>query len=210
MRKITPLIVAVGLLFTACTTTSNPQSEDQSKGLTFIHLNDIYRVGAVEDGKRGGLSRVITVVRDLQAQGRDVHVLHGGDFLYPSLESNLWDGLQMVDAMNFVDAVVPLYVTAGNHEFDRRGPRQLVDAIKASEFDWLGDNYEFKTGDEVADGALHSAFTIEHDGKTIGVFALTLHAHDGGNDRDYLAIDRDYKAVAERTIVELENRRTSR
>jgi 2',3'-cyclic-nucleotide 2'-phosphodiesterase (5'-nucleotidase family) len=53
---------------------------------------------------------------------------------------------------------------------------------------------------------LHSAFTIEHDGKTIGVFALTLHAHDGGNDRDYLAIDRDYKAVAERTIVELENR----
>jgi hypothetical protein len=67
MRKITPLIVAVGLLFTACTTTSNPQSEDQSKGLTFIHLNDIYRVGAVEDGQRGGLSRVITVVRDLQA-----------------------------------------------------------------------------------------------------------------------------------------------
>ncbi len=206
MSKITPLLVAVGLLFAACAATSNQQSEELSSGLTFIHLNDIYRVGAVEDGKRGSLSRVVTLIRELQAQGRDVHVLHGGDFLYPSLESNLWDGLQMVDAMNFVNAVAPLHVTAGNHEFDRRGSRQLVDAIKASEFDWLGDNYVFKTGDEVADTALQSAFTLEHDGRTIGFFSLTLHAYDGGNDREYLEIDRDYKAVAEKTIIEFENR----
>ena len=214
MKKFTPLIVAVGLLFSACTETSNQQPQEQipaqneapSNGLTFIHLNDTYRVGAVEDGKRGGFSRVVTLVRELQAAGRDVRVLHGGDFLYPSLESNLWDGLQMVDAMNFVNAIAPMYVTSGNHEFDRRGPSQLVAAIKASEFDWLGDNYTFKTGDEVADNALQAAFTFEHAGKTIGVFSLTLHAYDGGNERDYLEIDRDYKAVAERTIVELENR----
>lgn len=206
MRKITLLIVAVGLLFSACAATSNEELQEQSNGLTFIHLNDIYRVGAVEDGNRGGLSRVVTLVRQLQEQGRDVFVLHGGDFLYPSLESNLWDGLQMVDAMNFINAVAPLYVTSGNHEFDRRGPRQLVDAINASDFTWLGDNYVFKTGDEIADSALQSAFAFEHDGKTIGFFALTLHAYDGGNDREYLEIDREYKAAAERTIVELENR----
>ena len=150
MNKITLLIVAVGLLFSACAATSSEQPEERSNGLTFIHLNDIYRVGAVEDGKRGGFSRVVTIVRELQAHGRNVHVLHGGDFLYPSLESNLWDGLQMVDAMNFVDAVAPMHVTSGNHEFDRRGPRQLVAAIQASEFDWLGDNYVLETGDEVA------------------------------------------------------------
>ena len=113
-------------------------------------------------------------------------VLHGGDFLYPSLESNLWDGQQMVEAMNFVNAVAPMYVTSGNHEFDRRGSRQLVAAIEASEFDWLGDNYVLQTGDNVADQALQSAFTFEHDGKTIGVFSLTLHAYDGGNARDYV------------------------
>ena len=202
MNKFTTLIAAVGLLFSACASTSN----EQSTGLTFIHLNDTYRVGAVEDGKRGGFSRAVTLVRELQAQGRDVRVLHGGDFLYPSLESNLWDGQQMVEAMNFVNAIAPMYVTSGNHEFDRRGSRQLVAAIEASEFDWLGDNYVFKTGDEVADQALQSAFTFEHDGKTVGVFSLTLHAYDGGNARDYVQIDRDYKAVAERTIVELENR----
>lgn len=206
MKKITLLIAAVGLILSACAATSNQPSEELSNGLTFIHLNDTYRVGAVEDGKRGGFSRAVTLVRELQAQGRDVRVLHGGDFLYPSLESNLWDGQQMVEAMNFVNAVAPLYVTSGNHEFDRRGPRQLVAAIKASEFEWLGDNYVFNTGDDVADDALQSAFTFEHDDKTIGVFSLTLHAHDGGNSRDYLEVDPDYTAAAKRTIVELENR----
>lgn len=201
MNKFTWLIAVAGLLFSACAETST----EQPTGLTFIHLNDIYRVGAVEDGKRGGLSRVVTIIRELQAQGRDVRVLHGGDFLYPSLESNIWDGMQMVEVMNFVDAVAPMYVVAGNHEFDRRGSRQLVDAVNASDFDWVGDNYVFVTGDEAADQALRPAFTFEHDGRTIGVFALTLHAQDGGNARDYVPIDRDYKAVAERTIVELEN-----
>ena len=110
MTKFTTLIVAAGLLFSACAATSN----EQSKGLTFIHLNDTYRVGAVEDGKRGGFSRAVTLMRELQAQGRDVRVLHGGDFLYPSLESNLWDGQQMIEAMNFVNAIAPMYVTPGN------------------------------------------------------------------------------------------------
>ena len=202
MKKIITVLALAALSLSACATASRTQSS----GLTFVHLNDTYRVGAVEDGKRGGFSRVVTLVRELQAEGRDVRVLHGGDFLYPSLESNLWDGRQMVEAMNFVDAVAPMYVTAGNHEFDRRGSRQLVAAIKASEFDWLGDNYVFTTGDDVADRALQSAFTFEHDGQTIGVFSLTLHADDGGNARDYVQIDRDYKAVAEKTIVELESR----
>jgi 5'-nucleotidase len=206
MSKFTTLIAAVGLLFSACAATSNEPSAQLSNTLTFIHLNDTYRVGAVEDGKRGGFSRVVTLVRELQAEGRDVRVLHGGDFLYPSLESNLWDGQQMVEAMNFVNAIAPMYVTSGNHEFDRRGSRQLVAAIKASEFNWLGDNYVFMTGDDVADRALQPAFTFEHDGKTIGIFSLTLHALDGGNARDYVQIDHDYLAVAERTIVELENR----
>jgi 5'-nucleotidase len=135
-----------------------------------------------------------------------VHILHGGDFLYPSLESQLWDGLQMVDAMNFIDAVAPLHITSGNHEFDRRGPEQLAAAINASEFDWLGDNYVFKTGDPQADAALKSGFTFSHGDKTVGVFALTLHGDDGGNYRDYIDIDKEYEDVAERAILALEQR----
>ena len=202
MKKITTLLAVTALLLAACATAP----ATRSSGLTFLHLNDTYRVGAVEDGTAGGFSRVVTLVRELQSQGRDVRILHGGDFLYPSLESQLWDGLQMVDAMNFMDAVAPLYTTAGNHEFDRRGAEQLVAAVNASEFDWLGDNFRFRTGDANADAALRSGFTFEHGDKTVGVFSLTLHGDDGGNVRDYVEIDPDYKAVAEQAINSLEER----
>ena len=202
MNKITTLLAVAALSLTACATAP----ATQSSGLTFLHLNDTYRVGAVEDGTAGGFSRVVTLARALQAQGRDVRILHGGDFLYPSLESQLWNGLQMVDAMNFMNNVAPLYTTSGNHEFDRRGPEQLVAALHASEFAWLGDNYTFKTGDAAADDALHSGFTFQHGDKTVGVFSVTLHGEDGGNTRDYVDIDRDYKAAAEKAIAALDAR----
>jgi 5'-nucleotidase len=196
MKRYSPLLVGLALLLSACTTT--PQTG--TPGLTFVHLNDTYRVGAVEDGNAGGFSRVVTLVRELQGEGRDVRILHGGDFLYPSLESQLWDGLQIVDAFNFMDAVAPMYVVSGNHEFDRRGPDQLIAAVRASQFDWLGDNYTFKTGVADVDNALKSAFMFEAGDKTIGVFSLTLNPVDGGNERDYLENNADYSAVAEKTM----------
>ena len=196
-------IILISLLVVACTTTA---PRHQEGGITFIHLNDTYRVGAVEDGKRGGFSRVVTLLRELQAEGREVRLLHGGDFLYPSLESQLWDGLQVVDAMNFMNAIAPLYATSGNHEFDRRGPEQLRDALYASEFVWVGDNFRFETGDAAADVMLKPAFTFTAGDKTVGVFSLTLHVDDGGNARSYLEIDPDYEAVARRTIEALEER----
>jgi 5'-nucleotidase len=173
-------------------------------GLSFIHLNDTYRVGAVEDGKRGGFGRVVTVIRELQADGREVRILHGGDFLYPSLESQIWNGLQMVEAMNYLDDLAPMVVALGNHELDRRTPEHLVNALNASRFDWVSDNVSLQTGDIEVDAALQTAFTFEAAGRTIGVFSVTLHADDGGNDRDYAPVDGDYLANAGRVIAALE------
>ena len=201
---ITLFLVPVILHFSACAVTPESTAVD-SAGLTFIHLNDTYRVGAVEDGASGGFGRVVTVIRKLQAQGREVRVLHGGDLLYPSLESQLWNGLQMVEALNFIDALAPVYFVAGNHEFDRRTPEHLVNALRESRFDWLGDNYRFDTGDAAANATLQSRFTFDHDGKTIGIFSLTSHVDDGGNDRDYVPVDRDYLGVAERVIEDFES-----
>lgn len=196
-------LVPVILFVAACAATPESTAEEPAQ-LSFIHLNDTYRVGAVEDGKRGGFGRVVTVVRELQAQGKGVRILHGGDFLYPSLESQLWNGLQMVDAMNYLDDIAPMYVTLGNHEFDRRTPESLINAVRASDFDWISDNVRFETGDSAVDQALQSAFVFEAAGKTIGVFSVTLHADDGGNDRDYAPVDPDYKATVERVIRVLE------
>ncbi|MEJ2171197.1 MAG: 5'-nucleotidase C-terminal domain-containing protein [Woeseiaceae bacterium] len=191
------------LILAACATVPAPASRD-SEGLTFIHLNDTYRVGTVEEGSKGGLGRVVTVIRELQRQGRDIRVLHGGDFLYPSLESQIWDGQQMIEAFNHIDAVAPMYLVAGNHESDRRTPEQLVNAVRASHFDWLGDNYRFATGQADVDAALKRKFTYQHGDKTVGVFALTLHPADDGNDRTYLPVDRDYIGIAKRIIDEFE------
>lgn len=193
------------MLLAACAAT--PQSTASlSGGLTFIHLNDTYRVADVEDGTRGGFARAITIIRQAQNEGRDVRVLHGGDLLSPSLESQVWFGGQMVTALNFIDAIAPVYFVAGNHEFDLRN-RDLaffINAIRSSKFDWLGDNYTLKTGDAVADRALQSVFTIEYGDKRIGFFAVTLHPLDGGTTRSYVTYDRDYVGVAERVIRQLE------
>jgi 2',3'-cyclic-nucleotide 2'-phosphodiesterase (5'-nucleotidase family) len=202
MKKFTLLVCGLSLFISGCAIAPTPDTT----GLTFVHLNDTYRVGAVEDGNAGGFSRVVTVVRELQANGRDVRILHGGDFLYPSLESQLWNGLQMVDALNFMDAIAPIYAVSGNHEFDRRGPEQLIAAVQASNFDWLGDNYVFKTGNTQVDGALKPAFTFQSGDKTVGVFSLTLNSADGGNERDYLKNNADYMGVAEKTIEVLDKK----
>jgi 5'-nucleotidase len=199
MKSLSILLISLSLV--ACTTVAPRQQEG---GITFVHLNDTYRVGTVEDGKAGGFSRVVTLVRQLRAEGRDVRILHGGDFLYPSLESQLWDGLQMVEAFNYLDDLAPLYAVAGNHEFDPGKPDRLIDAVRASRFDWLGDNYRFKTGAADVDTALRRAFTFDAGGKTVGVFSLLLTPADGGNQRGYLEYDADYVAVAEQTIEKLE------
>jgi 2',3'-cyclic-nucleotide 2'-phosphodiesterase (5'-nucleotidase family) len=198
------IILALLCIYLAACAAAAP-SDSGTSSLTFVHLNDTYRVGAVEDGNAGGFGRVVSVIRELQAAGKDVRILHGGDFLYPSLESQLWNGEQMVDAFNFMDALAPMYVVAGNHEFDRRTPEHLINAIAVSEFDWLGDNYQFDTGSSEADAALQNSFTIKHGDKTIGIFSLTAHPDHGGNDRDYVSIKSDYLGIAETVIEHFES-----
>ena len=201
---ILKFLIPALLIVTACAATPESTADEPAQ-LSFIHLNDTYRVGAVEDGKRGGFGRVVTVIRELQAQGREVRILHGGDFMYPSLESQIWNGLQMVDAMNYLDDLAPMFVTLGNHELDRRTPEHLVNAVKASRFDWVSDNIRFKTGDAEVDAALHSAFTFVAAGKTFGIFSVTLHSDDSyGNERAYAPVDGNYKMTAERVIKVLE------
>ena len=47
------LLVSVAVL-AACAGVRTPDPE--SGGITFVHLNDTYRVGTVEDGNAGGFS----------------------------------------------------------------------------------------------------------------------------------------------------------
>ncbi len=193
--RIGIIIILLSVFGTACA--------EEHREFTFVHLNDTYRIGAVEDGTSGGFGRVATLVRELSANGEEVRLTHGGDFLYPSLESQIWDGEQMIDAFNFLDALAPMIVVGGNHEFDKRTPEVLKEAVRQSTFDWVGGNYEFQTGDADVDSTLLPVMFVESNGAKLGFFGLTLHDADGGNARSYVPIDRNYLESAKASIQRL-------
>lgn len=193
------------VIVAACAAQPVNSSVPNSPTLSIVHLNDTYRVGDVEEGRRGGFGRVATLVRRLQAEGNIVRITHGGDFLYPSLESQLWNGEQMVEALNFLNSLAPVYLVPGNHEFDRRTPAAVISAVQGSEFTWLGDNLSLHTGNADVDSRIEDSFMFSVGDRQIGVFALTLHTRDGGNDRDYAQVKGEYLDVAETTIQALEH-----
>jgi 5'-nucleotidase len=206
MTPLRQILTVAILLLTACAATGQDPGKVSPDGvLTFIHLNDTYRIDAVEEGRRGGFSRVATIVRQLNAAGNDVHILHGGDFLYPSLESQLWSGEQVVEAMNFLDDLAPLYAVPGNHEFDPRSADELIKRVRESRFDWLGDNIRLQTGAADVDQSMQRAFTFTSGDKTIGVVALTVHPDHGGNVREHTPFEPgNYVEHAERVLGQLE------
>jgi len=201
IRRI-PYLLLITLC--GCSTPGIVSDAGDVETLTFIHLNDTYRVDAVEEGRRGGFSRVATLVRELQAEGRDVRILHGGDFLYPSLESQIWNGEQIVEAMNFLDDLAPMYVVPGNHEFDPRSPDEVIKRIRESRFDWIGDNMRLATGETDVDQRLQRGFSFMFGEKKIGIFGLTAHPDHGGNTRDYTPFEIGYVNHAERVIQQFE------
>ena len=201
MSRNVVALLWLSFLFGACSDSPQQTNADAGGTLSFIHLNDTYRIDAVEDGNRGGFGRVATIVRGLRERGHDVRILHGGDFLFPSLESQLWAGEQMVEALNFLDRLAPLYLVPGNHEFDPRAPDAVINAIRQSEFDWLGDNMRLNTGQPDVDSALRKSFMFDSGERKIGIFSLTLLPPDGGNVRDYAPVDGPYLDTAE-TVVE--------
>ena len=137
------------LLLPSCT-----HVDEQPRDFTLLAINDVYRIDGVDLGTSGGLARVRSLRNELEREDPDLLLLHAGDFLFPSLLSRRYNGEQMIDILNLLDgnpqAMDPrMFVTFGNHEFDRN---KLNDAtflekrVEESQFAWLGSNIVFKNG----------------------------------------------------------------
>src|SRR5262249_50264452 len=116
---LTALIL--GLVIALMLLRRNPQfiTRDNFKPeVVIIQLNDTYRIDALENGNVGGLGRVATLIKQTQEQSENVFLVHAGDFIAPSLESTVFHGNQMIDALNYLNRLARLYVVPGNHEFD--------------------------------------------------------------------------------------------
>jgi len=173
-----------------------------STGFTILQINDAYKIEGLEAGRAGGMARVRTLRQRLEATGRPVLVLHAGDLLFPSVASKYLDGAQMIDVLNRLDgsdAFDPLLVaTLGNHEFDHKELRVLLDRLQESQFRWVSSNVRIRPAPGADSEPLSrrservvDTLRIDLGGIRVGIFGLTLD----DVSRDWLEVEyRDREA----------------
>jgi 5'-nucleotidase / UDP-sugar diphosphatase len=109
---------------------------ERTTHLTILQINDVYQISPVEDGKRGGLARVATLRDRIARESSHTILVLPGDFLSPSTTSSMFQGSQMVAALNAVGLDM---ATFGNHEFDF-GAEVTRERMRESRFTWVSAN----------------------------------------------------------------------
>lgn len=152
MKKLILLGCLFTVLFSSCKTaqTTTQKSSEHQVEVNLLHVNDVYEISPLEGGKVGGMARLATLRKELIAKNPNTVTILAGDFLNPAListfkyEGKSIKGKQMVEAMN---AVGFDWVGLGNHEFDL-DEADLQKRIDESNFNWLASNVlENKKGD---------------------------------------------------------------
>ena len=143
--------------------------EECATRITLLQVNDVYQFAPVDRGTRGGLGRVVTLMKQIQKDSPHTLFLFAGDTISPSVESITYKGSQMIEAWNVAKLD---YATFGNHEFDF-GPEVLLDRIKESRFGWVAANViDKKTGQPF--GGVQPYVIREFAGVKIGIIGLVL------------------------------------
>jgi 5'-nucleotidase len=163
------MALALVLFITALFTISAQEKTQCNVKVTLLQVNDVYQFAPVDQGKSGGLGRVLTLKKLIQQENPNTLFLMAGDTISPSVESITYKGAQMIEAWN---AVGLDYATFGNHEFDF-GPEVLVQRIKESKFGWIAANViDKRTGQPFGDA---KRFVVrEFGGVKVGLFGLVL------------------------------------
>lgn len=172
------------LLFACAHRAAAPHPGADAPACTILAVNDSYRIEELAPGL-GGMARLRTLRAGLEAQGREVLLLHAGDLLYPSLPSRMTGGAHMIEALNGLDgdplAFDPrMFVVFGNHEFDaakwKHAPG-LRERLEQSQFSWLSSNIRFGRSEsfgQVAAPQLQDRARLRCGGLELGIFGLTI------------------------------------
>ena len=75
-----------------------PSSPRSGAPLTILQINDVYSALPIDGA--GGLARVATLKQQLAAAGRTPLLVLAGDFLSTSVASSVFQGEQMIAALN--------------------------------------------------------------------------------------------------------------
>jgi 5'-nucleotidase len=155
--------------------------------IQLLQLNDVYEIApsSGSDGGRGGLARVATLRRRLQARNPHTLTLLAGDALSPSalgtarVNGEPLAGRQMVAVLNRMGLDV---ATFGNHEFDLSEP-QFRDRLRESTFQWLSSNVTDAGGRPLPGVPVSRLMTLEgKDGGRVrlGILGVTLASNPAG------------------------------
>ncbi len=165
-NKLSALLILVTL---AAITAVAQQDKNCTVRVTLLQLNDVYQFAPVDQGRRGGIARVMTLKKQIEQQSPNTLFLLAGDTISPSVESITYRGAQMIDTWNVAGVD---YATFGNHEFDY-GPATLLERMRESKFKWIAANVIDRNTKKPFGGA--EAFVIrEFGGVKIGIFGLVL------------------------------------
>jgi len=184
------LLLLLSIFFFVGCRTSAPttQTATTNQAVTLLHINDVYEIAPLDNGRVGGMARVASLYQTLKKANPNTYFFHAGDFLSPSVIGTLKNdgktirGKQMVDVMNVAGVQ---YVTFGNHEFDLDDtePTNLQERINESAFQWFVANARQKQGVDfvpfakVSNGQRNefpTSFVLQTPGGTIGVLAVTI------------------------------------
>lgn len=153
--------------FTLHAQQEEPTSPRRQAPITILQINDVYSTVPI-DGL-GGLARVATIKKEMQAAGRTPILMMGGDFLSSSVASSVFKGEQMIEGLN----AMGLDITAfGNHEFDF-GVDLLVTRMKQSKWQWVNANLVDKTTNRLV-GDTPPYVIREVNGLKLGVLGLCI------------------------------------
>ncbi len=138
MKRIIPLalLFLITLFFISC------NKNDEKIKFTFLQLNDVYEIAALEGGEVGGMDRVETLHQQLLKENPNTFMFMAGDFLNPSLLGNIKyegeriKGKHMIEVMNAMHFDL---VAFGNHEFDLN-EKILQERLNSSNFQWIATN----------------------------------------------------------------------
>jgi 5'-nucleotidase/UDP-sugar diphosphatase len=147
---------------------------------TFLHLNDVYELLPLDNGRKGGIARVAYMRKLLKQENPHTYTILGGDFLSPSplstsrINGSKLNGRQMVATFNTLGLD---FLTFGNHEFDLN-EKDLLARMNESNFSWISTNvFHVNSTSLFGSSISHKIITIDHI--RILIIGLTIDKNQG-------------------------------
>jgi len=153
--------------------------QDSEVSFTIIHMNDVYEMMPVSGGTLGGVARVATLKKKLQAENPYTYLTMAGDLHGPSgLGLAVVDGKQLAGQQNvaIMNRVGIDYFTFGDHEFDIYTGEEHMQRLAETEFQMISSNVYAADGNPFPNVIINDVITITNSAGAsiqVGIFGIS-------------------------------------